>query len=500
MTQRLNLAVVFPSALLLLALSFPATAQRKNDVTSAPFSPMPYQVGERLTYNISFSSFISAAHAELRVMARGNFFDREGIQLRAHVETTGVVSAALFAIDNDYFTYIDPQNGLPYRTQQIVREASQTSDAFRDFNGGSFDFLSALYRLRALPLAEGSSYRFVVRGADSREYQAELRVKGRETLKTNVGSFDTLVSEIDVKNDSTLDNYNLHIYFSDDQKHIPVLITAKHKAGHVRAELAGSDLVAPPPNTAKPSATPTAVLPAVTPSTSGPTSNNVPLSGLPFAVGEQLTYQVYLGNVSQVAATATFQVKARGRFFERDGLSLTTRAQTTNAIQRLFFANDQINTFISQQTLLPYRVEMNLIEGRRRLNQTLTINQDHGSATTEKGVRIEIPVGTHDYLSFFYMVRTLNLMPPKQSAVSMLVENKPKIIFIDALKKEVIRLGNQDVPAIQISIKTDDSQPDKYQLRAWISDDRRRLPLRLTAQTAIGQVRADLAIIPLSSQ
>ncbi len=40
---------------------------------------------------------------------------------------------------------------------------------------------------------------------------------------------------------------------------------------------------------------------------------------------------------------------------------------------------------------------------------TLTINQDYGAATTESGERIEIPVGTHDYLSFFYMVRTFNL-------------------------------------------------------------------------------------------
>ena len=61
-------------------------------------------------------------------------------------------------------------------------------------------------------------------------------------------------------------------------------------------------------------------------------------------------------------------------------------------------------------------------------------------------------------------------------------------------------MGSQSIPAIQLSLTTDDSPSDKFQLRAWISDDKRRLPLRLTATTEIGPLRADLAIIPVISQ
>jgi len=53
---------------------------------------------------------------------------------------------------------------------------------------------------------------------------------------------------------------------------------------------------------------------------------------------------------------------------------------------------------------------------------------------------------------------------------------------------------------VQLSLTTTDPQPDKYALRLWVSDDRRRLPLRVTANTAIGPVRADLAIIPVARQ
>jgi hypothetical protein len=109
-------------------------------------------------------------------------------------------------------------------------------------------------------------------------------------------------------------------------------------------------------------------------------------------------------------------------------------------------------------------------------------------------------VGTHDYLSFFYALRTFNLAPGRRSGVSILVNNRPKTLFFEVLNREPLQLGSQKIPAIQIALTTDDPQPDKYQLRVWISEDRRRLPLRITAVTKLGALRADLAIIPLINQ
>jgi hypothetical protein len=197
---------------------------------------------------------------------------------------------------------------------------------------------------------------------------------------------------------------------------------------------------------------------------------------------------------------ATFQVKARSRYFDRDGLLLTVSAQTTDAAARLFVANDKIESYVDPKSLLPYRTVMNLVEGKRRLNQTLTVNQDYGTVMTDKGQKIEIPVGTHDYVSLFYVGRTFNLAPPKRNAISVLVENKPKTLFISSLRRETIELGQQKLPAIALSLTTDDAQPDKFQFRVWISNDRRRLPLRLTCQTELGPLRADLAIVPSTPQ
>ena len=528
--QRLKLLVVFSSFVLVAALALSLGSEVANGQGSQPLSPAPYRVGERLTYNASFSNFVSAAHIELLVAGRGNFFGRDAIQLKGHVETTGMVNAALFAVNNDYITYIDPATGVPFRGQEIVRAASRTTDSSADFNQpagvaalpptrtgeftGTYDFLSSVYRIRALPLTQGSTYFLTVRnGTDS--YDAELRVLENEAVKTNVGSFNTIVCRLRFKSNSQLNGYGIKLYFSDDQRHVPVLITAHHSAGDIRVELAGSEFVATPPVPAVPSPTPTAITSVAQPprviappragnnappAGDGESVENASLAGLPFKVGEQLNYQVYLPNVTAAAATANFHVRAHSKYFDHDGLLFTLNAQTSNAIQALFFASDVITSYVDPKTLLPFHTEFSLNEGRRRFTSKLAINQDHGAAVSEKGDRIEIPVGTHDYLSFFYALRTFNLIPPRRSAISMLVENKPKTIFITALRKENVQLGSQTIPAIQVSLTTDDAEGDKFQLRAWISDDVRRLPLRLAAVTPLGPIRADLAIIPVSRQ
>lgn len=504
--MNLSLKPPFISTLtiLFLALVFPSIAQERDGQGALSFSQSPYRVGERLTYNVSFSNFPSAAHLEVEVMSRGTQFGREAIQLRAHVETTGVINVALYALNHDYTTYVDPDTGLPFRSEETARDAIKSVDVVHDFNQpagneaippkqrgfpGTYDFVSAFYRARALPLTDGGVYNFTVRG-DAAEYQAELRVVGRDLVRTNVGSFPTIVTEIRANGSPVR---NLKIYFTDDERHVPVLLTGKLKNGDLTAELAGSELVKPP--TAVPTPTPVIVAPAPAPAAAPTLGEN-----LPFKLGEQLNYQVFIGNSNTPLGQVNFQIRGRSKYFDRDGVFLNVTAQTTGAGASLFVAKDQIDSYVDPKALLPYRTVMNLAEGQRRLNQTLSFNQDNGVVTSDRGDRIEIPVGTHDYLSFFYAMRTFNLTPKKRSALAVLVENKPKTLYVESLEKQIIQLGNRRVPAIAVSITTDDPQPDKYQFRMWISDDRQRLPLRLTCTTKLGLLRADLAILPTTPQ
>ena len=513
---------------LLISLTCTLHAQQKSEASQSPFNAAAYRVGERLTYNVSFSQFVSAAHVELFVAGWGTFFNREGIQLRAHAETNGVVNVALFAINNDYATYVDPATGLPFRAQQVVREADRTSDSASDYNQpagiaalpspagtgvfpGTYDLLSALYRVRALPLVDGASYFITVRNAGD-EYQAEVKITGHQVIKTGVGSFNTIVTRVTVKGRHDDD---VRIYFSDDERHVPVIVTAKRQGSEIRAELVASEFVtAPGPREAKPSPKPTPTTAPdlripVKPQTRTAGNQSSPSSAeagdplppdLPFKVGEQLNYQVYLANGAQPVGTISFAVRARGRYFNLNGLFFSAAAQTSGAGARAFPVNDQINSYVDPATLLPFRTELSMSEGKHRTNRSYNLDQNRGAAVSDSRERIDIPVGTHDLVSLVYAIRTFNLTPPKRNAISILATARPRTLFVTSLRRETIEVSGQQVSAIQLSLTTDDPQGDKLQMRMWVGDDTRHLPLRFTAVTELGLVRADLVIVPTTPQ
>lgn len=503
-------------AALVLALTT-VKAQQKPETTVVPFNPGVYRVGERLTYDVSFAQFMSAAHVELFVAGRGRYFDREGIELRAHVETSGVINVALLALNHDYTTYVDVATGLPYRSQQIVREAGRTVEASSDYNQpagtealpaklragefpGTYELLSAVYRLRAMPLSEGVSFSINVRN-DTQTYEADIKIVGRELVKTHVGSFNTLVARVSI-NEGPLSN--IRVYLSEDEWHVPVLITAKHKDGEIRAELAASQLTPPAPTA---TTTPRTIVPSdgqtpvTRPTTTIPASSTS--LNLPFRVGEQLNYQVYFATTSQPVGSVTFSVASRGRYFNRDGLLLTATAQTTSAGARIFYVNNKISSYVDPETLLPFRTEMNFAEGQWRNTRGYNIDQNRGAVITDDRKRIEIPVGTHDLISLLYAIRTFDLSPPtsalapqKRNAISILAISQPRTLFVTSQKRETIELGTQKVPAILLTLTSDDGTADRLQLRVWVGDDSRHLPLRIAAVTPLGPVRADLIIAP----
>jgi len=506
--------------------------QNRTDVSGAPLAQTPYRVGERLTYTVSFSNFPTAAHVETLVANRGQLQGREGVELRAHVETIGVVSAALLALNVNQTTFVDPANGLPYRALQSLVQNTRVQDVSQDYNTplvdpalaqgrdvavevGTFDFLSALFRLRALPLAQGATYALSVK-QNQTVYDAEVRVTGRETLKTNIGSTNAIVAEVRVRGNKEADDYRVRLYFTDDERHVPVLVSARHRAGEIRVELASAEfvgesqtpmaaatptpepgIVLPPgqvANNAKPPAAPTPA-PARTPA---PTA--AAPSELPFKPGEQLNFNFYLGPNAQPAGSASFLVRPRARYFNREGLLLTANLQTAGAVQTLFPVNDQVSSYVDASSVLPFRTELSLSEGKRRARFVVSADQQSGSALFEDGTRVEVPFGTHDLLSVFYALRSFDLTPGKRNSVSLLLNKRPRVLFITALRNAPLQLGGQNIPAVELALATNDPAGDRLSLRLWVSTDKRRLPLRLTAITPLGQVRADLAIIPTALQ
>jgi len=131
----------------------------------------------------------------------------------------------------------------------------------------------------------------------------------------------------------------------------------------------------------------------------------------------------------------------------------------------------------------------------------MNLDQERGAATSEQPrERIDIPVGTHDMISAFYALRTFDLTIQKANSISIMAIHRPRTLTVKALKRETIELNGQKIPAIRLQLTTDDPQADRLQVRIWVGDDVRHLPLRLAAVTEVGPVHADLIVVPVTPQ
>ncbi len=196
----------------------------------------------------------------------------------------------------------------------------------------------------------------------------------------------------------------------------------------------------------------------------------------------------------------TFTLKSRGQYFNHDGLLFSVAAQTSNAGSIVFAVNDRIDSYVDPTTLLPFRTELNLSEGKYHITRSYNLDQNRGAATSEKGERSDIPVGTHDLISAVYAIRTFDLSPKKRNAISLMATSQARTLFIESQRRETIELGRQKIDAIMVTLTTDDQSNDRMQIRMWFGDDARHLPLRIAALTKFGAVRADLVLLPVNSQ
>jgi Protein of unknown function (DUF3108) len=289
----------------------------------------------------------------------------------------------------------------------------------------------------------------------------------------------------------------LRVNFSTDAAHVPVLIQFKTAKGNFRAEVASVQTIEPefsaeappvPIQTPRPQVTPK---PMVTPT---PYIENEPLlKELAFALGETLEYRVSTNG--QLLGLVTLQAKERKQFSGLDSLLLNAIVTESQPGQQVLVLNDGIRAQVNPESLAPQRIEFKFTGLLSPYNTTALFDQRTGFATYNNTNRVEIPVGTHSLLSLAYAVRSFNLKPSKDpqnpvndTRVAVFLDTKAYVFTLRPSNADIINLQGEKVSAQLISITTGNPSIDLLNLRLWLSNDEKRLPLRLAA----GSYQADL--------
>ncbi|HWR59917.1 MAG TPA: DUF3108 domain-containing protein, partial [Thermodesulfovibrionales bacterium] len=104
----------------------------------------------------------------------------------------------------------------------------------------TFDALSSFYYLRTLRLEVGKSV-YVTIFDSKKVWNVEVQVLRKEKVEVPAGVFDTIVVKPLMKSEGIFFRKgDIHIWLTDDERRIPVMLKTKVKVGAIDAVLVGS--------------------------------------------------------------------------------------------------------------------------------------------------------------------------------------------------------------------------------------------------------------------
>jgi hypothetical protein len=122
------------------------------------------------------------------------------------------------------------EDGVATRTRKKVKKVSVPRPVF--------DPISVIYYLRVLDLSPGKSHELTV-VADGKVYTVHVKVRRRETIQTPAGKFATVVVEPEMISGGVPREERMFIWYSDDERRLPVRIRTEIKVGAITATLRG---------------------------------------------------------------------------------------------------------------------------------------------------------------------------------------------------------------------------------------------------------------------
>ena len=214
-------------------------------------SAWPFQIGERLIYNVSFTG-ITAGQASLEVVNDTVVNNYHQLHIRFNARTTFPVSS-IYTINDQVDTWLDSKYLYTKKLTKNIREGNYKNDSYTiiDYdqsiaitNGDTViidqflrDSYSLFYFLRTIPLIIGETIDFTAfDGKIITPFQVITKTK--ETINTMAGTFPCLVVKPFREGTTLLKNKgDMMIWFSDDKIRLPIQIRIKLKYGSMLLKL-----------------------------------------------------------------------------------------------------------------------------------------------------------------------------------------------------------------------------------------------------------------------
>jgi hypothetical protein len=224
-----------------------------------------------------------------------------------------------------------------------------------------------------------------------------------------------------------------------------------------------------------------------------------------FQNGEEITYKIYYNwnFVWLTAGEVTFKVWDEGTQYHYQAIG-----KTYSSYEWFFTVNDQYDSWVDKNTLLPNYSERSVEEGKYHIFEKIAFNQtskkttvsraDHRGANETQTIH-DVKDCVHDVLSSMFTLRNVDF-ENQTAGFSM-----PFNVFMDkeefSLKmryrgkddnKKVHNMGRYRTMKFQPDVIKGNIFKDDAKMSVWVSDDLNRIPILIESPVSVGTVKVVL--------
>ncbi len=231
----------------------------KLDLSTPPPPPsnpepeqfVPFGLGEKFKYAISWSKVLTAGRAKVEVQDVVDYKGHEVYKVMVEGKSVAPVSA-FFRIREELESLIDvkrlftrrywtrqDENRKKYeRKYEFDQESNSVLHEEEEFYipYGIHDEVSAVFYIRTLDLTVGKPV-YVDIFAKSKSWRVKCDVIKTETLNVPAGEFETIVVEPELHFDGVMKKGKIRVWFTNDQRKIPVQVQSKISLGSILVRL-----------------------------------------------------------------------------------------------------------------------------------------------------------------------------------------------------------------------------------------------------------------------
>lgn len=226
---------------------------QKYEITKVPNTAFTY--GEKLNYRVYYG-LINGGYANFEVAGKPQQVNNRNVYyIKVHGKSTGLVDM-MFKVRDEYESYLDEDALVPWKSTKNIKEGNYRDNDFIVFDHENRtansrrgkieiaertqDIISSIYYARSTDMTSAKpGDMFPVNFyLDGKNYQLRFKFVGRETLKTDLGTFRTLKVKPQLLEGRVFkDSEALTLWVTDDMNKVPLRVESDIFVGSIKADL-----------------------------------------------------------------------------------------------------------------------------------------------------------------------------------------------------------------------------------------------------------------------